>query len=397
MWLLVWTSQFCLWTLSSATLQLDVVNQWNYLSFDLPYHFSYASEIRLDNTVFTGLEVSDDRIFIATPRLRAGVPATLSTIPRHVPPGSGPTLSAYPNWQMHGPMRGNVNCSQLISVYRMKMDSCHRLWALDSGVMDSLDDFTRICQPKLVVIDTLRDQIVRTVIFPNGVLRPSSLLTNLVVDETVQGTCDSAFIYMTDTASPGLIVYDGLKDQAWRLSHPTMFPDPDHSDYNINGETFTLMDGVVGITHSPRLATVYYQPLATDRIYSIPTSTLIKGPPGEFERLPVSLVGRKSSQGIGLTINVFDNTLYFSPLQETSVASWNPLTNQQHLLAYDPERLQFLTDMRWQPDGSVWCLSTRFQRFFLKTVSSDEINLRIIRLPTHFHTLDDINNDLIFK
>nr|CAI5827571.1 unnamed protein product [Callosobruchus analis] len=263
--------------------------------------------------------------------------------------------------------------------------------------MDSLDDFTRICQPKLVVIDTLTDQIVRTVIFPNGVLRPSSLLTNLVVDETVQGTCDSAFIYMTDTASPGLIVYDGLKDQAWRLSHPTMFPDPDHSDYNINGETFTLMDGVVGITHSPRLATVYYQPLATDRIYSIPTSTLIKGPPGEFERLPVSLVGRKSSQGIALTLNVFDNTLYFSPLQETSVASWNPLTNRQHLLAYDPEKLQFLTDMRWLPDGSLWCLSTRFQRFFLKTISSDEINLRIIRLPTHFQTLDDINNDLIFK
>nr|CAI5827569.1 unnamed protein product [Callosobruchus analis] len=126
--LVLWISQLFLGTLSSAELQLDVVNQWNYLNFDLPYRFAYASEIRLENTVFTGLEVSEDRIFIATPRLRAGVPATLSTIPRHAPPGSGPTLSAYPSWQMHGPMRGNVNCSQLISVYRMKMDSCHRLW-----------------------------------------------------------------------------------------------------------------------------------------------------------------------------------------------------------------------------------------------------------------------------
>lgn len=72
--------------------------------------------------------------------------------------------------------------------------------------MDSLDDFTRICQPKLVVFDTLTDEIVRTIIFPNGVLRPSSLMTNLVVDESVQGACDAAFVYMTDTAAPGKLI-----------------------------------------------------------------------------------------------------------------------------------------------------------------------------------------------
>lgn len=65
--------------------------------------------------------------------------------------------------------------------------------------------------------------------------------------------------------STGLVVYDGIRDQAWRFSHPSMYPDPDFSEYNINGETFTLMDGIVGITHSPKLGVVYYQPLATDR------------------------------------------------------------------------------------------------------------------------------------
>lgn len=71
--------------------------------------------------------------------------------------------------------------------------------------MSSLDDFTRVCQPKLVVFDLYTDRIVRTVILPNGVLRPSSLLTNLVIDESLQGRCDSAFVYMTDTASPGMV------------------------------------------------------------------------------------------------------------------------------------------------------------------------------------------------
>ena len=62
-----------------------------------------------------------------------------------------------------------------------------------------------------------------------------------------------------------MVVYDGARDTAWRIMHPTMFPDPDFSDYTIAGERFTLMDGVVGLAFSPKLSTVYFQPLATDR------------------------------------------------------------------------------------------------------------------------------------
>ncbi|KAJ8942945.1 hypothetical protein NQ314_009857 [Rhamnusium bicolor] len=341
----------------------------------------------LENTVFTGLEITDDRLFLATPRLRAGVPATLSTISRNTPPESSPVLRAFPDWSMHGAVTGNVTCTGLISVYRIRVDSCNRLWVLDSGVTSSLDDFTRVCQPKLVVFDLNTDQIVRTVIFPRDVLRPASLLTNLIIDEHVQGRCDSAFIYISDTAAPGLVVYDGLKDQAWRLIHPTFFPDPDFSDYNVDGESFTLMDGVVGLAHSPNLATL---------LYSIPTSTLTKGPPVEFEELPITLVGKKSSQGLGLTISQIDDTLYFSPLAETSIASWNPITSQQNLLAYDPERLQFPAELRWTNDGSIWLLSTRFQKFFKRTISPHEINLRIIRIPPRSNILRGVNNHLYY-
>lgn len=47
---------------------------------------------RPDNTIFTGLEITRDRIFLAMPRLRAGVAATLATIPRNTPLGSSPPL-----------------------------------------------------------------------------------------------------------------------------------------------------------------------------------------------------------------------------------------------------------------------------------------------------------------
>lgn len=181
---------------------------------------------RPENTVFTGLEVTEDRIFLGAPRLRAGIPATLFTIPRNVPLGSSPKPQPYPDWSYHGAGLGLDNettCAGLVSVYRMRLDSCGRLWvnktthciqiwaqtkrilfqALDSGIMTSIDDFQRICNPKLVVFDLKTNQPVRTVIFPREVLRPASLLANLIIDETIQGTCDSAFVYLADTAAPG--------------------------------------------------------------------------------------------------------------------------------------------------------------------------------------------------
>lgn len=72
---------------------METINQWNLLEFDLPYDNNLISMFRPENTVFTGLEIAQDRLFLAMPRLREGVPATLASIPRHTPPGSSPVLS----------------------------------------------------------------------------------------------------------------------------------------------------------------------------------------------------------------------------------------------------------------------------------------------------------------
>lgn len=97
----------------------------------------------------------------------------------------------------------------------------------------------------------------------------------------------------------------------------------------IGRDTFELFDGVVGLSFSPRQNLLYFQPLATDRLFSVPTAALKSGPLGIGEQLPVSLVGRKSSQGLGLAVDERDDTILFSPLTETAIASWNPLTNEQ--------------------------------------------------------------------
>jgi len=61
----------------------------------------------------------------------------------------------------------------------------------------------------------------------------------------------------------------------------------------------------------------------------VPTSALQAGPLPFNEQLPVTLVGRKSSQGLALAVDPRDDTILFSPLTETAIASWQPQTNQQ--------------------------------------------------------------------
>jgi hypothetical protein len=107
-----------------------------------------------------------------------------------------------------------------------------------------------------------------------------------------------------------------------------MYPDPDFADSFINGMKFTLMDGVVGITHDEESGQVYYQPLATDRVFSVSTKALRAGPIPFGQELPVKLVGKKSSQGLAITTSPSGGTLFYSPFSANAIATWNPRTNE---------------------------------------------------------------------
>ncbi|XP_030369550.1 uncharacterized protein LOC115620459 [Scaptodrosophila lebanonensis] len=377
-----------LWEASSSqavTPTVQVAKQWKLLSYD----FQPEAPIRdpnffnPQNVLITGLAVTEDRIFVATPKLFSGVPSTVTWVSK-AQFGDSPVLQAYPDWSFSNTARTDFNCSDLIltSVYRLRIDSCNRLWLLDAGISRSLEDYERTCAPKILVVDLNTDRVVRRVDFPAEVLRGESLFTNMVIDETSAKHCDDVFVYISDTVEPGIVVYDSGKDVTWRVSHPAMYPDPDFAQSEILNDRFVLMDGVVGLAFDERNGIVYFQPLATDRIFSVHKNVLRAGPLPSGQMLDIKLVGKKSSQGIGLAVGPFDNSLIFSPLSETAIASWNPATNQQSVLAYDRDRLQFIADMtttRAEP-GVIYAISSKFHRFFLKNLNSNELNNRILRL-----------------
>lgn len=64
-------------------------------------------------------------------------------------------------------------------------------------------------------------------------------------------------------------------------------------------------------------------------LFSVKTSALRAGPLPFGAELPIRLVGKKSSQGLGLALSPHDGSIFFSPLSETALAEWNPNTNKQ--------------------------------------------------------------------
>ncbi|EDV92958.1 GH18542 [Drosophila grimshawi] len=364
---------------------LQVVKQWKLLGYNFPQssRSNDANFYSPTNVLITGIAVSEDRIFVATPKLLSGVSSTVSWVPK-AQIGDSPTLQAYPDWSFSNTARTNFNCSDLIltSVYRLRIDSCNRLWILDAGISRSLEDYETTCPPKILVVDLDTDRVVRRIDFPREVLRGESLFTNMVIDETTAKSCDDVFVYITDTVEPGIIVYDSAKDLTWRHSHPAMYPDPDFAQSEILNDRFVLMDGVVGLAFDERNGIVYFQPLATDRVFSVHKNVLRSGPLANGQMLDVKLVGKKSSQGIGLAVSPYDSSLIFSPLSETAIASWNPSTNQQSVLAQDRDNLQFVADItrtRSEP-GVIYAIASKFHRFFLKNLNPNEYNNRIVRL-----------------
>lgn len=90
---------------------------------------------------------------------------------------------------------------------------------------------------------------------PPEVLRPNTLLSNLVLDDQNNGldghaaSCDNIFVYISDTTNPGLVIYDARRDSAWRLGNPAFFPEPDWGTYRVSYFTFMLfvLNGTEGI------------------------------------------------------------------------------------------------------------------------------------------------------
>lgn len=223
-----------------------------------------------ENNVPLGIAATADRVFLTTPRWTVGVPFSLSSL--NLPASKPDTpLRPYPNWSAHS-TTNNVDCKKMMSVYRVHVDECNRLWAIDAGLIDTVTNAKRLCPPKLLVFDLATDKQLFQYVFPEAQVKQDSLYTNVVV-EIHNGQCDKAVAYVADVWRNQLLVYDMGKQAAWLTANYLYNSNPHASNFTYQGFNFQWSDGIFGLalskpTENPDDRVLYFHPMSSLNVSS---------------------------------------------------------------------------------------------------------------------------------
>lgn len=163
------------------------------------------------NVIATRAQISGDDIYLALPRYKTGVPATLvrTTFKKGI---CHTVLSPFPCWSL----QEEKNCEALQSVVDLFIDQNKVLWALDVGVVNTLETPIRYCPPKVIALSTKTGKVLKTISL-EGLVAPTSRLQNIVVDYADNKRC---FVYISDAAQRSIIVYDVQASRGYRVVLP---------------------------------------------------------------------------------------------------------------------------------------------------------------------------------
>ncbi|PSN56464.1 Protein yellow [Blattella germanica] len=364
----------------------DVQYSWRQVEFDFPdqktkEEWKHTGRLQPNNTLLLDVDRTGkdpkDRVFATTPSFGPGVPATLSTV---ITNDNGRVfLRPFPSWEENN----RDDCSGLTSVMRVKTTKCAHLWVLDSGRMDIMGEFTQKCPPKLRVYDLKSDKIFWEYQIPEETLVDDSLLGTV----EVVGNCTHPFAYLADIVGHGIIVVDTVKKQSWRVQNELTGNDDDATNFNLNGQSFTLPDGVISLTAARN--TLYFHSLASYREHLVQTTVLnnphyFVGSDEGYQYFHTS-TGKRSGQS-GPAVIARDSVMFFSNLPENALYCWRVGTpyvpENQHLVFRDDVKFQFPSGLKIVTDryGKDWLMATtsRFQNYMKKVVNPKEVNYRIL-------------------
>lgn len=362
---------------------------WSLIDIQYPSAADRAAAIQNkafipENNLPLGVHAFKNRIFVSLPKWKDGVPITLGVVGKNE--GAHPAIRPYPNWAWNVAAK----CQGLTSVFRMDIDVCHRLWVMDSGVVDAENTVNQLCPPQIVIFNLETDKLVWRYTIPQGQVPGSSLLSNIVV-EVLNNDCADAYAYLGDVFRYGVVVYSYKQNRSWRLTHSYFYPDPLASDYSIDNIQFQWVDGLFGMALSPpddRGNTyLFFHPLSSYREFSVPTWVLRNESLGfsmnQFFQVEGSPRDISLAHSTGSAMSR-DGILFYNLLSRSAVGCWNwrheYRPENQEVLVQNNKSLSFPNDLRvdLEPQQSVWVLSNRLHRFLYDRLNPKEINFRIL-------------------
>lgn len=211
------------------------------------------------NGIVTRAQIFRDEVFVALPRYKSGVPATLAktTLKRGA---CHAVLVPFPCWKM----QEEGNCKALQSVVDIVLDANDVLWVLDTGIVNSMETPIRKCPPKVIAFNARNGKVLKFITL-DGLVSSTSRLQYLVVDYSSDGRC---YIYVSDAANRAIIAYDVQASRGFRVVLPKALT---QGCQRRDVLYLALVRKSCGST------LLYFTYLSSNRIFSIKTEYLRRG------------------------------------------------------------------------------------------------------------------------
>lgn len=225
----------------------------------------------------TGVTVAaDGRIFVNFPRWGDEVTFTVGVI-------QDGKVVAYPDQNINTFDRARPG-ETLGSVQSVVVDAANRLWILDTAAPKFSTPL--VGGAKLVAVDLATNKVVKNIVLPATTVLPTTYLNDVRFDLR-EGKGGVAYITDSSANGPGgIIVVDLETGNSWRKlsGHRSTSPDPSFIPI-VEGERLAIREkgkppapvnfASDGIALSSDGRTLYYCPLTSRHLYSVPTKLLL--------------------------------------------------------------------------------------------------------------------------
>ncbi|XP_026751192.1 protein yellow [Galleria mellonella] len=346
------------------------------------------------NNFPVGLARWKNKLFITVPRWKNGVASSLNYVDL-----DGPTdqpLKPYPSFKDNlVPDNAKMlpSNSSVISVFRVHVDPCDRLWVMDTGLAEIAGSANQIVGPSIMIFDLNTDQLLHRYFLKLSDMKEDTFFANIVVDVD-KDTCDNAFAYLSDLGGYGVVVYSLKQDDSWRVSHHYFFFEPLFGSYNVAGIKFHWTDGVFSVALSePRengYRTAFFHAMSSTKEFCVSTELL-----RNYTKLDKTeafhdfkLLGDRgdNTQSSASSYDEKTKVLFYTQVNRDGVACWNsnkPYTPENNpLVITDPKLFEFTNDIKVDNENNLWMLSDKMPRFIYSELDVNDINFRIFSIST---------------
>ncbi|XP_018561263.1 L-dopachrome tautomerase yellow-f2-like [Anoplophora glabripennis] len=342
-------------------------------------------DYRFENNIPMGSNVWQNKLFITVPRRRLGVPSTLNYVPLNSPNKHNVPLIPYPNWDKNLYSDTSGTGENFVSVYRVAVDKCDRLWFVDTGTLEIPGNKTKVKPTTLIIMDLQTDKVIQQYVIPLDQLRPTTTLASVTVDVS-KTDCDSAYAYLPDLGGYGLIVYSLKENKSWRVTHNYFYLEPLGGEFNVAGHQFQWNDGVFSVEltamKSDGYRDLYFHSMAGTHIYKVSTRIL------RDEALATRSYHENDFQSLGdrgplsqtssADLHKSSGTLFLGLVNQNALGCWNierPLDTIS-VVQKDDQKMIYPSDVKVYND-KVYLLTNTMPGFLYGRLNYDEVNFRV--------------------